>query len=254
MKIELKRKNKAFHFEAFNEDGQIINLDATNFNATYLWQDNSSNPTFSVFQAGQYWVEVTRNSCANGDTIVVSFDSVPSFSLGPDTTICENTSLMLNATTQNGTYLWQDNSSDSILVVSQPNTYWVQVTNNCGTRADTLEIILEDCDTLFINTIVELIIPNVFSPNTDGENDVFSIEVMGIKELSVVVYNRWWQKVWDQFTIKDIQESRITKLYVWDGRTNAGVEVPEGVYYYIIEYFTVNDETESAKGTITLFK
>ena len=52
--------------------GGTLALDATTLNATYLWQDNSTNPTFNVNQQGTYWVQVTVNNCNSSDTISIN--------------------------------------------------------------------------------------------------------------------------------------------------------------------------------------
>lgn len=54
--------------------------------------------------------------------------------------------------------------------------------------------------------------------------------------------------------MQDIPENEIIKLFIWDGRTTSGAEVPEGVYYFVIEYTDTNDESEKVKGAITLFR
>ncbi len=120
--------------------GETLNLNAVFPGATYLWQDNSTNSTFTVIQSGTYWVKVTVNSCSKSDTIHIIYDPLSSFGLGNDTSLCQGSTLPLNASTINTTYLWQDNSTDSALTVTVAGTYWVNVTNNCGTISDTIVI------------------------------------------------------------------------------------------------------------------
>lgn len=85
------------------------------------------------------------------DTCIINLD------LGNDTIICQGASLTLNATKANSTYLWQNNSTDSIFTVTQAGTYWVSVTNICGTKTDTINITtvtptpLNLSDTIFCN-------------------------------------------------------------------------------------------------------
>jgi len=53
-----------------NED--IMTLDATTSNASYLWQDNSTNPIYTVTQQGIYWVNIITNNCTSTDTISIT--------------------------------------------------------------------------------------------------------------------------------------------------------------------------------------
>ncbi|MEI6124826.1 MAG: hypothetical protein WCQ95_14500, partial [Bacteroidota bacterium] len=110
--------------------GQTLTLNATTTGATYLWQNNSTNPTFTVTSAGTYWVRINVNGCIASDTIHVTYSALPTPNLGTDTTICQGQSLTLNATTPNSTYHWQDNTSNPTLVVNTAGTYSVTVTNN----------------------------------------------------------------------------------------------------------------------------
>ncbi|MCW8898750.1 MAG: hypothetical protein OQJ96_13190, partial [Flavobacteriales bacterium] len=112
--------------------GDTLILDATTPNATYLWQDNTTNPTFSVTQQGSYWVQVTVNNCTTTDVINITYNPSPSINLGNDTTLCQGEILLLDATLPNATYLWQDNTTNPTFNVTQQGVYWVQVTNSCG--------------------------------------------------------------------------------------------------------------------------
>jgi len=66
-------------------------------------------------------------------------------------------------------------------------------------------------------------IPNIFTPNADGQNDVF--RVIGLSDGdNVNIYNRWGTKIYEFAGRND----------VWDGRTTSGNECEDGVYYYVI--------------------
>lgn len=88
-----------------------------------------------------------------------------------------------------------------------------------------------------------VIVPNVFSPNGDGKNDIFKIDGIEIKNVTMKIYNRWGQIV---------HESSQTKTG-WNGRTNSGNEVPDGTYFYIIDVETT-EKTETFTGTLTLVR
>ena len=115
-------------------DGSFI-LDALTTGATYLWQDGSTNSSFNVSQAGDYWVAVSIGDCSLVDSVSVTDDSFE-IDLGNDTTIC-NSSLVLNATTVDATYLWQDGSTNPTYIVSNGGQYSVIVSiGNCSASDD----------------------------------------------------------------------------------------------------------------------
>ncbi|MEX2380053.1 MAG: kelch repeat-containing protein, partial [Vicingaceae bacterium] len=118
--------------------GDSLYLDATTANSTYLWQDNSTDSTFAIGQAGQYWVEVTTNGCSSRDTIEVNYNPTLIVDLGNDTTLCKSDLLTLDATISGATYQWQDNSTDSIFTVNQAGTYYVAVDLNGCVATDTI--------------------------------------------------------------------------------------------------------------------
>jgi len=85
----------------------------------------------------------------------------------------------------------------------------------------------------------ELFVPNVFSPNDDGENDLFIARGTGIRNFKMVVYDRWGNKV---FESEDIMQG-------WDG-TFRGVKMNSAVFVY---YILSGDEVIS-KGNVTLLR
>lgn len=118
--------------------GSVLLLDANTMGASYLWQDQSINPTFTVSQQGTYWMVVTIGNCSGSDTINVNFVTPPAFNLGNDTSLCEGTSMMLDATTPGASYVWQDNNQAPNFEINQEGDYWVNVTLNGCTVADTI--------------------------------------------------------------------------------------------------------------------
>ncbi len=89
-----------------------------------------------------------------------------------------------------------------------------------------------------------IIIPNIFTPNNDGENDVFFTQDIGVRDKTIFIYNRWGNKVF---------ESTET-ITAWDG-TQRGKECAEGIYFYTIDFFNVElQKTEQKKGYIHLLR
>ncbi len=101
-----------------------------------------------------------------------------------------------------------------------------------------------ECDTTIPKKITNITIPNIFTPNNDGTNDVFSITSKNIKTLDCKIYNRWGILVGE---IKNANEG-------WDGRTTAGLQCTDGVYYYILQATGEDKKEYNQKGFVQLVK
>ena len=88
-------------------------------------------------------------------------------------------------------------------------------------------------------------IPNIFTPNNDGVNDVFTIKGKGIEALHGEIYNRWGQKEYEWDTVNG----------GWDGHSASGGVCSEGTYYYILKIKSMEDgEMHSKEGSLILIK
>ena len=222
--------------------GDLLILNATTPNANYLWSDNSTNPTLNVSIPGTYWVQVSVNNCSSTDTLIVIQDTLSNINLGNDMVLCEGETLLLNATTPNGNYLWQDNSTNSTLIVNSQGNYWVEVTNNCGTTSDTINILIDTCTT--IPLVINIVMPNVITPNNDGENDLFIPIIMeGIQNADITIFNRWGLKLYESNNI----------TLGWDGKCS-GDNCSDGTYFWIVNYTSINSEKGTLKGSVSLLK
>jgi gliding motility-associated-like protein len=121
-------------------DGSTLALSAGGPGLTTLWQDGSSLSSFLVNAPGLYWAEVGNGTCSVRDTVVVGYRSLPSVSLGNDTSICAGGSVPLDASWPGATYSWQDGSHSPTRVVSVPGTYHVTVDLNGCTAQDSIEV------------------------------------------------------------------------------------------------------------------
>lgn len=93
------------------------------------------------------------------------------------------------------------------------------------------------------DSCADFTVPNVFTPNNDGVNDVFYVPALHADSYTINIYNRWGQL---EFTSNSPNIS-------WDGRNNAGVEVSDGVYYYIIKSSCGGNEHDK-KGYLQLLR
>ena len=114
-------------------EGDSIVLNAGIPNGTYLWQDNSTLPTYTVKQTGIYSVTVDLDGCTQTDNISVLVNPNPVIDLGPDTWYCENESINIGDDCNGCTYLWSTNETSSNINVSQEGNYTITATaNNCS--------------------------------------------------------------------------------------------------------------------------
>jgi hypothetical protein len=111
--------------------GSSLTLSAGNAGSSYLWDNAATSQTRVVTSAGTYHVRVTNASnCVGRDTIVITAATAPQVSLGNDTTICDGSSLTLDAGNTGSTYLWDNNSTAQTRTLTVGGTYYVVVTNS----------------------------------------------------------------------------------------------------------------------------
>ena len=182
---------------------------------------------------------LTINGCEN--VVTTHLFVGPSFSvnIGKDTCITDTTTIHLIANVPGATsYTWQDGTHDSTITVTAPGLYWVRVfVNNCS-KSDSIQIIT--CPTL-----TYFYLPNAFTPNGDGLNDIFRPVGNEISEFHMIIYDRWGQLV---FETDDFEKG-------WDG-TFKGRYCDPGVYAYVLTYKSSKTEISSmtTTGVVTLVK
>ena len=103
-------------------------------------------------------------------------------------------------------------------------------------------------DTTSVEILIqpEVIVPNVFTANNDGVNDIFQLINDAYREFDLVIVNRWGNVV--------SEGKSLTGTYLWDGRNVDGTECTEGVYFYKIDGTLFNGEFFQAHGFVTLVR
>ena len=124
--------------------GKSLTLNAGNPGATYEWNNSTSstNQQYTTFSSGLISVVVTIGSCVQKDTIKVTVIPSINLNLGSDKIICQGSPVMfvLNATNMGATYLWSDNKTTPTDTITALGTYWVNVSNSCFSKSDTIII------------------------------------------------------------------------------------------------------------------
>ncbi|MBC5994941.1 T9SS type B sorting domain-containing protein [Pontibacter cellulosilyticus] len=171
--------------------GETLLLNATFPNSTYLWQDGSTSPTFTVKESGTYWVDVTNEfGCTVRDQIWVPYLVRPTIFLGNDTTLCYGDTLVIGRELPGGVkYKWQDGSTEAKLTVTKPGVYKLSAYNQHCEANDEIRIKFKDC-------VGGLFVPNIITPNGDGLNDVFFVHGLMEDNWELKIYSRWGKEVY----------------------------------------------------------
>jgi gliding motility-associated-like protein len=228
--------------------GQNVQLAVEGTYAKYLWNTGSTAPFINISQTGSYFVTVTdSNGCTAVSSVTqVSNNSPPVFSIFPDTSINYGDSVMLSSNINLSAA-----SIDSFTWYPQVNITCLTCTNPFvapkSNQIYGLTVFSDGCvvsDSLLIAVILpdNFFIPNVFSPNGDGNNDYFYIySQAGVTVYTFQVYDRWGEKVHDG-------------TYPWDGLYR-GKPAPEGVYTYVLTLSVYGDQNLiTRKGSVTLLR
>jgi len=137
------------------------------------------------------------------------------------------------------TYNWNTGSNDSTINNLPAGTYNIIINDASGcSNAGTITVLETQIECDFF-----VYVPNVFTPNGDGNNDIFFVNGKGIIGLSVKIYNRWGNKV---FEINNLNES-------WDG-TYKGSEQNTAVFVYVLEATFINGKTVTESGDVSLIR
>jgi len=182
----------------------------------------------------------------------VSVFPIPLVNAGPDITIPGGNSVPLNANPSTDVVDIKWTPADGLSCTTCPNPvatpkkkteYTITVTNNGG-------CVNTDKITIFVTCNKEnIFIPNTFSPDNDGNNDLFYPRGRGIANIkSFSVFSRWGQLVYQRqnFMINDVSAG-------WNG-TFKGQKLPPDVYVYIIEVYCENGALINLKGDVMLVR
>jgi gliding motility-associated-like protein len=198
-----------------------------------------AEPEHKYLEIGTYYVNLTVYINGKKLTYAQTVEIIkPEIDLGKDTFICRNETLLLNASIPNAMYKWQDGSSNSTYTVSEPGTYSVEINMDGCMFSDSINITSVICEGY-------LELPNVFTPNNDGNNDTFKPTICeGIKSMSTYIYDRYGNLVFqsDKLNIE------------WNGLLNDGSFAAQGNYYWIIEFTDVKNKSQTFVGTVSIFK
>lgn len=230
--------------------GSSFSPNLTSNGTTFSWSpangvSNASvlNPTLSPTTTTTYTVTARTGNCTVSRTFTVNVIQGVTVNAGPGATILEGQSYQLQGSASAGTYTWSPSTGLSAANILNPvarpvvtTTYTLTVTNTVGcTNSSNVTIVV----------IPYCIKPlNAFTPNNDGFNDTWFITNGNcLKIARVKVFNRYGGLVFESLDYKND----------WNG-TYKNKPVPDGTYYYVIDYELINNTKIIKKGNVTILR
>ena len=227
--------------------GVYVDFNKSDF-AAWSWTDPGVSADGYIAKPGRYeLITIDHNNCRLSSFVDVLPKAAVNVSLGPDTAHCTPDFTLYALNTQNNptetVYTWSTGESGvgvrQITVddhdVDQAVKYWVRAEYDGCAVSDTITILA--CRE-------NLKVPNTFTPNGDGENDVWNIwTLVDYPDCVVEVFDRWGRRVFN---------SPRGYPTPWDGRDASGRVLPMETYYYIIH---LNDGVrEPQVGNVTIIR
>ncbi len=202
----------------------------------YLWSDGSTDDQLLVSTTGSYWVQVTTPDCIGSDTVEVTVLPSPDPDLPADLTLCEEDSLLLDATTPSASYVWNTGATTAAIWAHPPGTFIVEVSIGPCAASDSVTIGAVVC-------ITGVEMPNVFSPNGDGLNETFSpLLFEGMASGSLTIHNRWGNLL-----------ETVPLPAGWNGRHNGSI-CPAGTYFWTMTARPLLGQEVRDHGSVTLVR
>ncbi len=154
--------------------GEDFTLTANVVADGFMWQDGSTDSTFTGNQPGIYVVEANNGRCPVQDSVEVVYVTPNIVNLGNDSIFCEAQNFVLNAGNPNHGYLWQDGSSNQTFTTNSTGQYSVIVDSAGCTATDTIELTFLSLDDLDIVDGYEICEGETFRLSTQVTADAIS--------------------------------------------------------------------------------
>lgn len=227
-----------------------VNLSAASAGSTIVWENNHNGNTYIAYPAASTsYTAVATDAlgCKTTDHINISVrDFRAALTAMPDPVI-SGTTVTLTPSASTGFnvvgwmpaqyFLGQQANTQTITITDSSKTFYAVLQSPDGCR-DTASVRVNVED----NT-KELFIPNAFTPNHDGKNDIFKVYGTSVKSIEMRIYNQWGNLLCET---KDNNKG-------WDG-TYKGKQQPVGIYLYAIKIYLYNNGTVTRNGTISLIR
>ncbi|MDQ3101429.1 MAG: gliding motility-associated C-terminal domain-containing protein, partial [Bacteroidota bacterium] len=221
--------------------GEEITLSIDPGIASILWSTGENTDSITVSETGTYTVTLESQGCISEDSMeLIVMEPITMIDLGDTRPICPDEVIVLDASLIiPAEHLWNTGSTGPVLEVSVPGIYSVTVTGQCVDAIGTVIVIEGDC-----GPVVH--VPNSFTPNNDGINDIFRVSVDGdLANFRLEIFDRWGELI---FSTTKASEG-------WDGSVK-GTAAQDGAYIWKLFHRSGIGaaNSERAVGHVTLLR
>ena len=228
-----------------------VNASGGTPNYTYSWTPNVGNTaSISNLSAGTYALTITdNNGCSVSSSYTISTTGVLPVDITPPTATIDagesvDLDVIVGAGVSNENYSWSPSNGLSCTTCPDPiaspdstTTYYVTVTtaDGCSSTDSVVIVVKQACP--------EIYVPTVFSPNNDGNNDMYCIYGGCIDVFTLEIYNRWGELI---FTTNDPEQC-------WDG-SYKGDPVNTGAYVYKLNLTRTDGDVIQQTGNVNVVR
>jgi len=222
----------------FCNDQQLrkIKLNAKGYDEL-KWSTGETGPLVTIGNAGTYIYTIENQCTTIKDSFTVVLVDAPIVDLGKDMKICSANGFELKSNVIGSSYVWMPGGEISSTIFSYTSgLISLEVKNTAGCVGRDEIFVSDSC-------LEACFVPNAFTPNEDGLNEIFKPSNNDIPSKGYVfrIYDRWGGIIYET---KHVKEG-------WNGTVN-GKRCPDGVYFYTVTFFTADHKTINMRGTFNL--
>jgi len=232
--------------------GSSTALSVTGSASDYTWTPSAglsspliSNPTANPTITTTYTVVASNGTCSDERSVKITVNPNPIVYAGINVSITIGQSYTITANSNGLSYSWTPeavsaNGSAAVVKPLSTTQYYVTVTdaNGCSATDSVIIYVNLSCNSIFV--------PDAFSPNGDGINDVFSpmAETPAcVESMTFDIYDRWGNKIFESYSLNS----------AWDGNYK-GKTMDNAIFVYSLQATLINGTSVSKKGNISLIK
>jgi gliding motility-associated-like protein len=206
--------------------------------SSYTWNNIISNNNYlNITQSGTYILQATNPCTTQRDTVQVIMKQPVTLTVAPKQLLCNNAFIELKAEGNFEHIRWNNGDTNIITKAYDAGIYTVLAYNECGNK--TARIIVDTCNTLYT-----FFVPNAFTPNSDGVNDVIKTYGINYELVYFEIWDRWGEKI---FYTNDVEKG-------WDGRFKNQL-MRNDMYIYLAEIILPGSNLRKLyKGEINLIR